>query len=249
MGDGMEGFSTWWKNIPSGAPARRDLPWLLRRVVKVILWAYLRTFHGFEVRYHPGIPRGRPYVAVINHTSALDVPALMAGDPFEPPTSMVIKKDMMRVPGLPWLLGLWGTIPVDRRGKDVAALRQIKRVFSEGRGICVAPAGTRSVDGRLGPVNPVLARLILQSEVAVFPVAIVGTRECLPKGSKVPRPGKIYIDTGPEIDLRRFRGRRLTEEEFVEAARVLRDAIAVLLPDHMKPDPSVPVLGAYVPTG
>ncbi len=239
------GFIRHWRYVPSGAPRRFGARWLLQRTLKTAVWAYLRVFHDFEVRYDPGIPRGRPYIAVINHTSALDVPALMAADPYDPPTAMVIKREMMAVPLLGTLLRLWGAIPVARMGRDVAALRQIKEVLAGGGGICVAPAGTRSTDGRLGPVNPVLARLILQSDAAVFPVAIVGTFECLPKGAKVPKPGKVYIDSGPEIDLKPFRGHRLSEEELVEAARAIRDAIAALLPAYMRPAASTPVLGAY----
>lgn len=244
--DPVIGFRTGWTSLPSGAKRRIGLQWLLQRLIKLVCWAYLRLFHDFRIRYHPGIPTGRPYVAVISHTSILDVPALIAADPFDPPTSMVIKSVVLRLPGVSRIVSLWGAVPVDRRGRDVAAIRQIRKLLSEGRGICVAPSGTRSVDGRLGPVNPVLVRLIVQSDAAVFPVAIVGTRECLPKGARLPRPGKIYVDSGPEIDLSSFRGRRLSDEDLLRAATQIRDAIAALLPDSMQPAPECPVLGTYL---
>ncbi|MBI3978229.1 MAG: 1-acyl-sn-glycerol-3-phosphate acyltransferase [Chloroflexi bacterium] len=241
------GFTTVWKTIPSGARPQPGLKRLLQRLVKVIVWAYLRVFHDFAVRYHPGVPQGRAYIAVINHTSALDVPALMAGDPYDPPTSMVIKAEMTRVPLLSRVLRFWGAVPVERHGQDIAAIRQIKRILAEGRGICVAPAGTRSVDGRLGPINPVLARLIVQCDAAVFPVVIVGARECLPKGAKLPRRGRITVESGAEIDLRPYRGRRLSTDDLAAVAALIQNAIADLLPDHMKPDPAAPVLATYAP--
>jgi 1-acyl-sn-glycerol-3-phosphate acyltransferase len=217
----------------------------MQRALRRLFWTYLRLGHDFRVRYHPGIPQRRPYIAVINHTSVLDVAALIAADPFDPPTTMIVKQEMLRTPVIAWILRQWGAIGVARHGRDVTALRQIRRLFEQGRGICIVPSGTRSLDGRLGTVSPVLVRLIVQSDVAVFPVCIVGGRECLPKGALVPRFGPIWIDTGPEIDLQRFRGRHLTEDDLREAALAIRDAIATLLPVDMQPDPAAPVLGAH----
>lgn len=239
------GFDARWRPLASGARRRVGPGWVAQRMIRRLFWTYLRLGHDFKVRYHPGIPQGRPYVAVMNHTSALDVAALIAADPFDPPTTMVIKQEMLRRRAVAWILRQWGAIGVDRRGRDVAALRQIRRLFEQGRGICIVPSGTRSLDGRLGPVSPVLVRLIVQSDVAVFPVAIVGGRECLPKGALLPRFKPIWIDTGPEIDLRRLRGRPLSESDVLAAATLIRDAIAVLLPAAMQPDPASPVLGAH----
>lgn len=241
-----DGFRTHWSDFPTGAPPRRGFGRLLRLLVKVVCLAYLRAVHDFRFRYHPDLPRGCSYIVVMSHTSLLDVPCLLAADPYDPPTAMVIKSAMVRVPLLGRILSAWGAIPVDRRGQDIAALRQIRKTLGEGRGICVAPSGTRSADGRLGPINPVLLRLILQSDVPVVPVAIVGSYECMPRHAKLPRPGKIYLDTGPEIDLRRFRGRRLSPADLEEAALVIRDGLAALLPDSMQPRSETPILGSYV---
>lgn len=237
------GFTKLFRYIPCGSRRRYGLRWLFQRATKLVLWTYMRLVHQFEVRYHPGLPRGSAYVAVMSHTSWLDAAALMAGDPYDPPTGMIIKSEAIRIPVIGWILERWGAIAVDRRGRDVVALRKIRRAFEEGRGICIAPAGTRSADGRLGPFSPVLARLIVQSEVAVFPVAIIGSLECMPKGSRRLKPGKIWLDSGPEIDLSVFRGRRLSREDLETAARVIRGAIEKLLPDYMKSLPNAPVLG------
>jgi 1-acyl-sn-glycerol-3-phosphate acyltransferase len=205
----------------------------------------MRLVHRFTMRYHPEIPVGKPYIAVMTHTSFMDVPALMVADPYEPGSWMVIKAEMMKVPVLGRLLRLWGAIPVGRHGRDVGALRQIRRTLADGGGLCVAPQGTRSLDGRLGPVDPVLARVIVQSDSVVVPVAIVGARESLPKGAWMIRPHPIYLDTGPPIDLSRFRKRRLTEQDVEEAALQIRQAIEALLPPEMRALPTTPALGKY----
>ena len=239
------GFRAFYGHIPSGARPRHDGRWLLQRATKVVLWLYMRLAHRYVFRYDPGLPRGRAYVAVMSHTSWLDVPALMVADPYDPPTAMVIKRETTRIPLLGWLLEQWEAVSVDRSGRDVAALRKIRRLLKEGRGICIAPTGTRSADGRLGPFSPVLVRLIAQIDAAVVPVAIVGTMESLPKGSLHLRFGKIYLDSGPEIDLSPFRGRRLTDDEVAEVARRIRAAMEALLPPYMHAAPDTPLLGAF----
>lgn len=245
MGDvgRLTGYRRTFLYMPSGAPPqRRTAAWLVQRATKLALWAYMRLVHDYTFRYDPGLPTRQPYVEIMSHTSLLDVPALMVADPYDPPTSMVIKRDMTDVPLLGTLLRGWGAIPVARDGRDVAALRRIRQVLKEGRGICVAPSGTRSADGRTGPFNPVLVRLILQSDAAVFPVVIVGSRDCLPKGARMIRPGKIRLDTGPVLDLSRFRQSPSDPAVLAEAALYMRDAIDRLLPPEMHALPGTPPL-------
>jgi 1-acyl-sn-glycerol-3-phosphate acyltransferase len=238
-------FQTFWLSLRSGGAPVHDWKWVAQRAMKHVLWLYMRLVHGFTMRYHPDVPRGRAYIAVMSHTSFMDVPALMVADPYDPASAMVIKQEMMDVPVLGWLLRLWGAIPVARQGRDVSALRQIRRTLTEGRGICVAPQGTRSVDGRLGSVDPTLARVIVQSDAVVIPVVVVGSREAMPKGAWMIKPHRIYLDTGPAIDLSDFRGRRLSEDELRAAAARIRDAMDALLPAYMRAAPETPILAKY----
>jgi 1-acyl-sn-glycerol-3-phosphate acyltransferase len=240
------GFTIFYGSIPNGARSKLNATWLFQRATKLVVWLYMRLVHRFEMRYHPDMPRNQAYIAVMSHTSWLDVPALMVADPYDPPTSMIIKSETLRIPALSWALRMWGAIGVARSGRDVAALRRIREVLGEGRGICIAPSGTRSPDARLGSFSPVLVRLIIQSGVPVVPVAIVGSYEALPKGSKRLRATKIYLDSGPPVDLAEFRGRRLTDADVEAAALRMRDAIEALLPAYMHHAPEAPVLGRYL---
>jgi 1-acyl-sn-glycerol-3-phosphate acyltransferase len=241
-----DGFTIFYRTIPSGARPKRDATWLFQRATKLVVWLYMRLVHRFEMRYHPRVPRGTACIVIMSHTSWLDVPALMVADPYDPPTSMIIKSETLRIPGLSYALRMWGAIGVARSGRDVSALRRIREVLGEGRGICVAPSGTRSPDARLGPFSPVLVRLIMQSDVPVVPVAIVGSYEALPKGSKRLRATKIRLDSGPPVDLADLRGRRLTDADVEQAAVRMRDAIEALLPEYMHHAPDAPILGRYL---
>ena len=105
-----------------------------------------------------------------------------------------------------------GQIPVDRGG-GAASERAIQtglRVLEEGKLLGIYPEGTRSPDGRLYRGKTGIARLALEGQVPVIPVAMVGTFEFMPSGQTRPnfriRPGVRF---GEPLDFSRFYGKAL----------------------------------------
>ena len=94
--------------------------------------------------------------------------------------------------------------------------------------MAVAAEGTRSRNGHLATINPVLARIAAGADVPILPVGIRGSFEALPPGARVPRPRKIVVRVGKP-----FRFDKGTDA-LVAAERIRRE-IAVLLPAHMQP--------------
>lgn len=168
---GTNGFRTSYISFPRTDNGRRDARWLVHRATRLTIWLYMRLFHAYRVRYHVQLPRGEPFI-VVNHSSYLDVPALMAMDPWYPPTTMIIKEEVLKVPVLSWVLRRWGAISVARAGRDLSAIRAIRAVLDRRSGICAAPQGTRSRDARLAPISPVLIRIILQSKAVFVPMVV-----------------------------------------------------------------------------
>ena len=78
------------------------------------------------------------------------------------------------------------------------------------------PEGTRSPDGRLYKGKTGLARLALQTGVPVIPVAMIGTNEVNPPGSKMWRFGRVQVKFGKPMDFSRFEG--LAGNRFIERA-------------------------------
>jgi 1-acyl-sn-glycerol-3-phosphate acyltransferase len=199
-----------------------------RRAFKAIIRAYMRAWHDLELRDMHNIPTGGPALVLTNHASILDTPVLLAADRF-PNTSLVAKASMFRVPVVRRLLVAWSAIPVERKGDDVRGVRAILGALRAGRMVGLAPEGRRSRTGRLGEINPVLARLIAHAGVPVIPVGIAGSQHALPPGALFPRRSKIVVRVGPNLCL----DRHMTGEE---AARKIRDAIAALLPPDQQPE-------------
>lgn len=203
---------------------------LLRRLIALVLRAYMRLYHRLELQGAEHLPPRGPALVLANHASLLDVPALMALDPY-PDTAAVAKASLFRLPLVRMVLEQWGAIPVERQGRDTAGVRALLGVLRAGRVLAVAAEGRRTRDGHLQPINPVLAKIAATADVPLVPVAIVGSYRALPPGAKLPRPRTIVVRVG-EV----FRLPPGTDAE--TAARRIREEIAKLLPPDQQPMPA-----------
>ncbi|MGB3351747.1 MAG: lysophospholipid acyltransferase family protein [Mycobacterium sp.] len=117
-----------------------------------------------------------------------------------------------------WFYTSAGQVPIDRSDADAAqgALTTAERILGEGKVLGMYPEGTRSPDGRLYKGKTGLARLALQSQVPVIPVAMIGTDAVNPPGSKMWRFGRVQVKFGKPMDFSRFEG--LAGNRFIERA-------------------------------
>jgi 1-acyl-sn-glycerol-3-phosphate acyltransferase len=77
------------------------------------------------------------------------------------------------------------------------------------------------------------------------PVAAVGTYECLPRGAKLPKPGKVKVLIGPRFDLAHLTS--LPKDEAVRQAQgILRERLVVMMESGLPiaPPPSQPAVSA-----
>lgn len=115
-----------------------------------------------------------------------------------------------------WFFTATGQIPIDRSGGSSAqaALDTAIRVLREGKLLGIYPEGTRSPDGRLYKGKTGVARVVLEADVPVVPVAMVGTDKVNPIGSKMWWPRRLEIRFGAPMDFSRYAG--LAGDRFVE---------------------------------
>jgi 1-acyl-sn-glycerol-3-phosphate acyltransferase len=142
----------------------------------------------------------RPYVVVSNHQSHADAP-LISNLPGE--MKWLAKVELFRMPIVGWLLKMAGDIPVDRGNKRQAAevLIAIGNYLKQKCSVMVFPEGTRSPDGRVHRFNEGAFRIAIKEQVPILPLAIEGSRDCLPKHSwKFGDPANIVLKVFPPIE-------------------------------------------------
>jgi 1-acyl-sn-glycerol-3-phosphate acyltransferase len=117
-----------------------------------------------------------------------------------------------------WFYSVSGQVPIDRSNADSAqaALNTAERLLSRGKLLGMYPEGTRSPDGRLYKGKTGLARLALQTQVPVIPVAMIGTDIVNPPGKRMLRFGRVTVRIGKPMDFSRFDG--LEGNRFIERA-------------------------------
>ena len=139
------------------------------------------------------------YVFVANHSSYMDIPALLARLPHQ--FRFFAKKGLYKIPFLGWHLKRAGHLPVDRSNarnslKSMTAGAQI--VAQRHVSVLLFPEGGRTKVG-LRDFKEGAAYIAIKAGVPVAPVAIVGLRELLPMGSIHLRSGRAVLRVGEPI--------------------------------------------------
>jgi 1-acyl-sn-glycerol-3-phosphate acyltransferase len=142
----------------------------------------------------------RTYIFMCNHLSNLDPPIVIPV--LRQRTSVLVKKELFRIPILGWGMRLTSLVPVDRQNREAAitSLRSATEVMRSGLSMTVWPEGSRSRDGRLLPFKKGPFHLAMESGVPVVPITVVGTHEIWPKGQFAVRPGTATVIFHEPID-------------------------------------------------
>src|SRR5215467_9122103 len=143
----------------------------------------------------------RACVYMANHVSNLDPPALIPNLPQR--VSVMVKRELFRVPLLGWAMRKVSLVPIERRNKEsaIAGVRAAAEVLRCGVSMVVFPEGTRSPDGQLQPFKKGPFYMALETGAPIVPVTILGTREMMPKGKLAIRPGVATVVFHPPIEV------------------------------------------------
>jgi 1-acyl-sn-glycerol-3-phosphate acyltransferase len=167
------------------------------------------------------VPRSGPVILASNHLAVADsfyLPLVVRRR-----ITFLAKSEYFTGTGLKgwfnrWFYSSTGQVPIDRTDADSAqaALDTAQRLLEQGKVLGMYPEGTRSPDGRLYKGKTGLARLALETQVPVIPVAMIGTDVVNPPGSKMWRFGRVTVRFGKPMDFSRFDG--LAGNRFIERA-------------------------------
>ncbi len=199
---------------------------LLRGLMRALVHTYLAGL--FRVTGAENVPAQGAFIVCPNHPGTLDPPLVPAFVPRHDTWSMA-KSEYFEKPVTRWLFTRYHAFPVIRHSADRAALKRSFELLKAGHVLIVYPEGTRIDTGVLAEPEPGAGFIAQKAACPVLPVALTGTRECLPKGARWPHRVPVTVRFGKPFLVRKRRpsGERVSHEEASEAIML---AIAELLP-------------------
>lgn len=140
-----------------------------------------------------------PVVLLSKHQSAWETIFYLMYMPR--PLVFVFKKELHYIPFFGWGLALLRMIPIDRsKGRDAFAhvVEQGRMRLANGQWIIMFPEGTRIPVGEKGSYKGGGARLAIETNTTVVPLAM-NSGNCWPKNSFIKQPGMITVSIGKPI--------------------------------------------------
>jgi 1-acyl-sn-glycerol-3-phosphate acyltransferase len=201
----------------------------LRGLMRMLVYVFL-VGGLFRVVGRENVPRTGPLIICPNHSATLDPPLVPAFLPRSDTWSMA-KSEYFRRPLLRWLFRNYHAFPVVRHTADRTAIKRSFDLLKAGQVLVMYPEGTRIESGLLARPEPGAGFIAQKAGCPVVPVALTGTRECLPKGAMWPRRVPVTLTFGKPFVLatKRADGTKISHEDASDAIMV---AIAELLPEE-----------------
>ncbi len=134
------------------------------------------------------------YVFIANHVSYYDTPVALAHIPVQ--FRFLAKRGLFQIPFLGTHLSRAGHIPVPREDPRAAVKtmqRAAETIQKKKISLLIFPEGGRTHDGVLQPFKEGGAYIAIRAGVPVVPLVFMGTREVLPYGSGIIRPGRVTL--------------------------------------------------------
>jgi 1-acyl-sn-glycerol-3-phosphate acyltransferase len=145
------------------------------------------------------VPR-RAVVFCSNHQSNVDPPVLF--EALHRRLHILYKAELRKLPVLGRVFEVGGFVAVQRDNRD-AAFQSIERAAESiraGNSFLIFPEGTRSKTDELLPFKKGGLVMALRAQAPIVPVAIMGGRAAMQKGSAFVRPVHVTVRIGEPIE-------------------------------------------------
>ena len=171
-----------------------------------------------------------PLILITNHVNVLEIPVLYTRLQPRPISGFFAAKRLESV-WMRWLLTTLNGIPVQRSKLDRSALKLAVSRIRSGDIFGIAPEGTRSADGRLGPGKPGVVLLALQSEAPIQAVVHWGDAHWQNNLTRLRRtPFNIAVGQPFRVDTGGMRANRQMRQEILD--EIMMQMAALLPPEY-----------------
>ena len=153
----------------------------------------------YKVIGRENIP-GQAVVFCSNHQSNVDPPVLFRA--LHPRLHILYKAELRKIPVLGRVFEAGGFVAVQRDNRDAAfaSIEQAAASIQAGNSFLIFPEGTRSKTDELLPFKKGGFLMALKAQAPVVPVAIMGGRAAMHKGSAIVRPVRVTVRIGTPVE-------------------------------------------------
>jgi 1-acyl-sn-glycerol-3-phosphate acyltransferase len=201
---------------PREEPTRRNWHWLtIQFILRFVFTVWLR----YRARGIENVPPRGGGLIVANHQSFLD--PLLIGLPLSRPVSYVARDTLFPVPFIGWVLRNTYVMPIKREAASSATIRAAVERMQQGYLVGIFPEGTRCRQGEVGEFRPGFAAIVRRAKLPIYPVAIAGAHEAMPRGIwwlKRRTVTVVFGDALPADEVERY-CQRGQEERLIALAR------------------------------
>lgn len=210
-----------------------NITWLYKNAMRAAYSGVRLVGVKVQLKGYRDFDHNGTYIFMFNHVSNLDPPITIPLVPRQ--TSVLVKKEVFRIPILAQAMRMARFVAVDRRNKEaaIASIQAATTVMKDGINMAIYPEGTRSPDGKLLAFKKGPFHLAMESGVPILPVTIFGTEVMLGKGSWKIKKGTATLVFHPPM-----RPSDYPDREALTLA--VREVIASGLPAHLRGDSVAP---------
>lgn len=148
-----------------------------RLVSEAFLRACLGTLWGVRATGLERVPRTGALLVACNHVSLLDPLLLAMAISTARRPRFLGKKELFERPLVGRYFRALGSIPLDRGGSDLGAMREALATLDRGGSIAIFPEGTRVRPGQSRPPKTGVSFLSARAGAPVLPVRVLGTAD------------------------------------------------------------------------
>jgi 1-acyl-sn-glycerol-3-phosphate acyltransferase len=173
----------------------------LLRILDLVNHLYCRFWHQLGSDGWAPLPRSGPAILISNHTCGIDHLLLQASS--RRVLGFMIAREYYEWRWIHGICKFVGCIPVNRNGRDLAAIRAALRALQDGRVLPIFPEGhiVPSSGRRLDEMKPGSAYIAIRARVPVVPAYITGTPPTDVILKALVSPSRSRVLFGEPIDL------------------------------------------------
>ncbi len=157
------------------------------------------NFIPYDIRNRDRIKRGTSYIFVSNHTSFMDIPALVVT--IKGQFRALAKKELLKLPVFGWIVKVMCVV-VDRSSNEGRrrSIENLKRILGLGISVLIFPEGTQNrTKDPLQPFYDGAFRIAVETQEPILPIIILNAGKIMPPGRVHIQPGKIVVLVGEPI--------------------------------------------------